>query len=130
MYFEKAKTPSHSGTERYTVTFALKEQDDLYDTKGVYVEFEFRPEFVVLVWERDRDNHGYGSWVRKAYGVRSSGSRVLGPRVLKNGGTSDRQQGYQPVFLTEELGGPLSGYASSLPHLGQMIAELEKNLPA
>lgn len=130
MYFEKAKTPSHSGTERYAVTFALKEQDDLYDTQGVYVKFEFRPEFVVLIWERDRDNRGYGSWMRKAFGVRGGGSRIQGPRVLKDGSLSDKQQGYQPVFLTEELGGPLSGYATSLPHLEQMIDELEKNLPA
>lgn len=125
MYFENAKAASHCGTERYVRVFALKEQDDLYDTQGEGATFEFRPEFVVLIWERDRDNHGYGSWVRRA-----GASSIHGPRVLKSGDTSDKRRGHRPVFITEELGGPLAGYAASLPHLEQMIAELEKNLPA
>lgn len=127
MYFEKESGPHHSGTETYSVTFSLKEQDDLYDTRGFGVQFTFRPEKVTLVWERDRNNSGYEPWRRVGYWARGPWSGIAGPRVLKDGSTSDKQQGVAQVFASY---GKLSEYAASLPHLEQMIEELEKQLPA
>lgn len=130
MYFELESHARHDGSEQYGVSFEILEQDDLYDTKGVYVNFEFRPEVVRLVWERFLKDGHYGPWQRRNLGVRGGGARIEGPRVLKGGSTSDKTKGYQPVFKSADLGGPLSEYAASLPHLEQMIEELEKNLPA
>lgn len=130
MYFEKSDHPSHTGTERYVVRFQVREQDDLYDVRGDYVQYEIRPVSVLLMWERTyRDGH-YTPWERRATGRAWTQSRIMGWRVLKDGTTSDKQEAYVRVFLDDHLGGRLTEYAASLPHLEQMITDLEKNLPA
>jgi hypothetical protein len=122
MYFETDERPKHYGTETYRVSFLFKEQDDLYDVKGMYVQFTIRPEQVVLRWERERGQFGYGPWVRAR-----SNSLINGSRVLKDGSLGV-QTSIVEVFASKELGGKLTQYAASLPHLEQMIEELEKKL--
>jgi hypothetical protein len=129
MYFEKSTHPSYTGTERYALVFPFKEQGDLYDVKGNHVQYTIRPDRVVLIWERThRDGH-FSPWKRRVYGLPGTGSRIIGPRVLKDG-LSDKQEAYVDVFRDEEVGGRLTEYAASLPHLEQMITELESKLPA
>lgn len=122
--------PQHAGSERYTVLLVLDltgdEQQDLYDTRGKHVQFEFRPATVKLVWDRFLGRDGYGPW-KRVYAFR--GSRIEGPRVTKTG-TSDKQFGHVEVWHAEEVGGPLTKYAAMLPGLEQAVADLEKNLPA
>lgn len=128
MYLEKSAHPKHTGTERYGVEFEIKESGNQFDVKGAYVKYKIRPETVLLAWERLRRDNGYGPWRRRTVGG-GGGSRIVGPRVLKDDSTSDRFSTYVDVFATSDVGGPLTTYAASLPHLEQMIAELEKNLP-
>jgi len=126
MYFEKASSPQHTGTETYSVTFTIKEQDDLYDVRGFGVQFTIRPETVTLVWERYRDDGVLAPWRRVGYRPRGAFSAFMGPRVLKDDTTSDKQTGIVEVWGYKQQ---LSTYAASLPHLELMIEELEKQLP-
>jgi hypothetical protein len=128
MYFE-AGMPSHTGTERYAVMLGIKEQGDQYDVQGQRVEYTIRPQCVILIWERRHRDGKFTPWKRRLFGAMGSASRITGPRVLKDG-LSDKQEAYVNVFLDEQVGGRLTQYAAGLPHLEQMIAELEKNLPA
>jgi hypothetical protein len=129
MYFELDSRARHTGTERYTVTYRLREQDDLYDVKGAFVQYTIRPETVRLTWERTHTDGVPTPWWR-LMSYHGYGSRITGPRVLKSGGTSDTQDSYVDVFRREELGSPLTEYAASLPHLQQMIDDAEHHLPA
>lgn len=126
MYFEKAAHPSHTRVETYRVTFFLKETDDLYDVQGFGVQFTIRPETLTLVWERWKDGDHMVPWRRVRHRPRGVFSAFKGPRVLKNGDTTDKQEGVADVFGYEGL----SAYARTFPQLEQMIEELEKNLPA
>lgn len=128
MHYEKTRHPEHSGTESFMVTLALKEQDDLYDVRGTFVRFTIHPETVTLVWERRMQQGVCGEWRRVGYRPRGPFSAFEGPRVMKDGSlsTSDRQRAVVEVFS----GSGLTAYAATLPHLEQLIAELEKNLPA
>jgi hypothetical protein len=125
MFFELKTRPEHTGYEQYVVSFSFGEQDDLFDVKALGVQFEIRPETVTLIWERLRPtSEGYGQWRRVTK------SHISGHRVLKNGWTSDKVTGVVEVFTSSAPGSPLTKYASGLPHLEQMIEDLEKNLPA
>lgn len=126
MHFELRDRAQHTGTEEYQVSFVITEQHDLYDVRGFGVQFKIRPEIATLVWERFLSGGTYGPWRRVHW---SRVSAIKGPRVLKSGGTTDKQQGVVKVFVSADLGGRLSDYASGLPHLQQMIEELERNLP-
>lgn len=125
MYFEKATRPVHNRDETYRVTFTLKEADDLYDVKGFGVQFTIRPETVTLVWERWKDGDHMVPWRRVGYRPRGAFSAFKGPRVLKNGDTTDKQEGVAEVFGHRGL----TDYARTFPHLEQMIEELESQLP-
>lgn len=131
MHFEMVGTPHHNGVETYRVTMALKDHGDWYDVKGAFVQFTIRPETVTLVWERDRVGDVLSSWQRVGYRARGPFSAFTGPRVLKDGTTSDMQEAMVEVW-GGRWGKPhrLTDYAASFPHLEQMIEELEKNLPA
>lgn len=126
MYFELAQQAQHTGTETYTAAFALKEQGDRYDVRAAFVQYEIRPERVTLVWERYREDGVLGPWHRVGYRPRGAFSAFVGPRVLKDGSTSDSQSGVVEVFGYHNK---LTDYAASFPHLEQMIEELEKQLP-
>lgn len=128
MHYESLH-PAHTGTERYAVVVYLKDQGDQYDVKGKNVTFMIRPERVILIWERQLRDGFLRPWRRRVFVARHTESRIVGPRVLKDR-LSDKQDAYVTVFASEELGDPLSPYAESLPGLPEIIAELEKNLPA
>lgn len=131
MHFEMVGTPHHNGVETYRVAMALKDHGDRYDVKGAFVQFTIRPETVTLVWERDLVDGVTSSWQRVGYRPRGAFSAFVGPRVLKDGTTSDMQEAMVEVWVGV-VGKPerLTDYAASFPHLEQMIAELEKSLPA
>lgn len=122
--FQLARQRQHTGTECYSVEFELREQDDLYDTRGDHVRFTFRPAHVRLAWERDLG----GAWRRRTYGPRG-GAQITGPRVLNNGDLSDKQTGSRDVFKSATVGGALTEYAASLPRLADLVAEEEACLP-
>lgn len=130
MYFEKTTHPRHEGVETYREFFLLKEQDDLYDVKGFGVQFTIRPEDMTLVWERYLDGGVPGPWRRVDYRPRGAFSAIRGPRVLKNGGTTEKQDAFVLVFADTALGGPLSRHASSMPGLEDLVKRLEAGLPA
>lgn len=119
MHFERLSHPEHAGRETYAVTYALKNQDDLYDVQGDYVKFTIRPEMLTLHWERYlgspwRIFDGYGH-----------GTRISGRRVLKSGDLGD-QVGYVSLFWQDEL----NEYAKSIPGLADLVAKAKSQLPA
>lgn len=132
MYFDLKSRATHRVQEQYKISFVMKEGDDLYDVRAAFVQYTIRPGIVTLVWEREALDGVKTPWQRVGYRPREEFSSIAGGRVLKDDSvsTSDKQRGFVEVFQSRDLGGPLTQYADSLPHLEQMIAELEKNLPA
>jgi len=126
MYFERPQPPVYRGSERYVVELEIREAGDAYDVKGTYVQFKIRPERVLLVWERYRTNEYWGEWKRRS--SFRGGAKISGFRVLKDG-TTGTQESYAELWGNGPTGEPLTTYAKSLPHLEQLVAELEKNLP-
>jgi hypothetical protein len=118
VFLENADPPKHTGGERFTRSFALREQGSDYDIRGEYVQFEFRPEMVYVVWERALG----GTWQRANYFKR--GSRIEGHRVLKSGELGD-QTAMAQVFTRQEF----TDYAHSIPGLVEAVKEAEKGLP-
>lgn len=114
----------HTGTERYALSFAVNAQGPEHDTQGNYVQFTFRPEYVILKWERSLG----GVWrprLHSGVSQHTKGSRICGHRVLKDGSLGE-QEGWQDVWTS----GRLSAYALSLPGLEELINTIAKELPA
>ena len=126
MYFAKKGTPHHDGAETYRVTFVLKESGDQHDVRGAFVQFTIRPETVTLVWERWMQNGVLSEWRRVGNRPRGAFSAFEGPRVMKDGSTSDKQRGVAEVFGARGL----SAYAASFPDLQKIIDAVESDLPA
>ena len=130
MHYDLDAAPQHTGSERYGVRFRLRlGGTDQYDVQGAYVKFKIRPRYVNLVWERHRNGDGYGPWQRRTDSFRG-GSKIEGPRVVKNNMTSDKQDGHVGIFYSTSPEDELTGYAASLPGLAELIADVEKELPA
>lgn len=114
----------HTGTERYALSFAVNAQGSEHDIQGNFVQFTFRPEAVILKWERILG----GVWrprLHSGVGLHGKGSRICGRRVLKDN-TLGEQEGWQDVWTSRRL----SAYALSLPGLEELIETITKELPA
>lgn len=131
MHIESDGLPRHNGEETYIAEFELKGYGDQFDTPCNGVQVDFRPLRVKMIWVRYLGvaNDSYGPWNRVLLGYRG-GSRISGPRILKDGSTSARITGYTSIFRASPLGSELTVYAASIPHLPALVAELERKLPA
>lgn len=120
--------PTHTGDDRYAVTLVLSGLGDAYDHVGKGVNFRFRPDHVILIWERKHHGGVFTRWKRKTLVPFHAASRIAGPRVMLKG-LSQHHEGYAEVFAATEVGGALTPYARSIPGLSEVIAEVESHLP-
>lgn len=124
----KQSLPTHTGDDRYAVTLVLSGLGDAYDHVGKGVNFRFRPDHVILIWERKHHGGLFTPWKRKRLYPHHAASRIVGPRVMLKG-LSQHHEGYDEVFDADAVGGFLTPYAQSIPGLSEVIAEIESQLP-
>lgn len=124
----KQSTPTHTGGDRYAVTLKLPDLGDAYDHVGKGVGFRFRPDHVILIWERKHHSGLFTPWKRKTLVPFHAASRIAGPRVMLKG-LSQHHEGYVEVFAANEVGGALTPFAQSIPDLAKAVYEIEAQLP-